>query len=362
MTSSFANNWITNLAVTVLVAVMVFLLPWADRKISRKLGLNLTGGLSSNPRAESLMRTRQWLLYSIFGVYLLAVAYIVFFSRSATKDYQVHIALFSDLKNAVRIDFGFLGFIRTVFAEGFPAAFSHIQIEKAEDISQVYMNIMLFIPMGYLLPYLFAWFRTKVHIRPALACLVISFLVENLQLIFRRGFYDMDDLFSNTVGGIIGQFLFISVAYVVTHPDWRKEAKSYQRWRRNARSRTLYPFARRMGLTRITLQASGEDQIWDFYVMNLGFRLVKQIVPLDTPDTDLLLQMGKMQLEVHCSNGNEMPPPQTLTLSVRRLPSVIRRLEKNSIPVSDIAQDVYTGHRCVRVEGPDHVQILIIER
>ena len=360
--TSFANNWVTNLAVTILVATMVFLLPWADRRICRKLRLNLTGGLSGNPRSDSLMQTRQFLLYAIFGSYLLAVAYLVFFSRSATKDYQVHIALFSDLKNAVKIDFGFLGFIRTAFTDGFPVALSHVQVEKAEDISQVYMNIMLFVPMGYLLPYLFAWFRSKVKIRPALACMIISFLIENLQLIFRRGFYDMDDLVSNTAGGVIGQFLFISVAYVVTHPDWRKEAKSYRRWKRNAKSRTLYPFARRMGLTRITLQASGEDAIWDFYVMNLGFRLVKQIVPLDSPDTDLLLQMGRMQLEVHCSNKRETLPPQTLTLAVRRLPAVIRRLEKNNIPVSEIAQDVYTGHRCVRVEGPDQVQILILEK
>lgn len=360
--TSFANNLVTNLAVTALVAVMVFLMPWADRKICRKLGLNLTGGISTHPRAESLLRIRRWLLYAIFGIYLAVVAYFVFFSRSATKDYQIHIALFSDLKNAVRIDFGFLDFIRTVFTEGFPAAFSHIRIEKAEDIAQVYMNIMLFVPMGYLLPYLFAWFRTKVRIRPALACFVISFTIENLQLIFRRGFYDMDDLVSNTVGGILGQFLFLSVAYVVTHPDWRKEAKSYQRWKRNAKTRTLYPFARRMGLTRTTLQASREDSIWDFYVMNLGFRLVKQIVPLDSPGTDLLLQMGRMQVEMHCTNDGTTPPPQTLTLSVRRLPAVIRRLEQNGIPVSQIEQDVYSGHRCVRTEGPDQVRILIIER
>ena len=360
--TSFANNIVTNLAVTLLVAVMVFLLPWTDRKICGRLGLNLRGGISSHPRAESLLKARQIILYSILGIYLLTVAYFVFLSRSATKDYQVHIALFSDLKNAIHIDFGFLGFIRTVFSEGFPVAFSHIRVEKAEDIAQVYMNIMLFVPMGYLLPYLFPWFRAKVKIRPALACFVISFLIENLQLIFRRGFYDMDDLVSNTAGGIIGQFLFLSVAYVVTHPNWRKEAESYRRWKRNARTRTLYPFARKLGMTRITLLATSEDQIWDFYIMNLGFRLVKQIVPLDSTGTEMLLQLGRMQVEFHCSNITETLPPQTLTLTVRRLPAVIRRLEKNGIPVSEIDQDVYTGSRCVRLSGPDHVQVLILEK
>ena len=361
MTAS-ANSLATNIAVTVLLAVMVFLLPWADRKICRKLGLNLRGGVSENPRAESLLKIRQILLSAIFGLYFLSVAYFVFFSRSATEDYQVHTALFSDLGKAVRIDFGFIGFIRTVFTEGFSAAMAHVQVEKAEDIAQVYMNIMLFVPMGYLLPYLFTWFRAKVRIRPALACFVLSFLIENLQLVFRRGFYDIDDLVSNTVGGMIGQFLFLSVAYVVTHPDWRKEAQSYRRWKRNAKSRTLYPFARGAGLTRTTLLASREDDIWDFYVMKLGFRLVRQIVPLDSAGTDMLLQMGRMQVEIHCSNHAETLPRQTLTLSIRRLSSVIRRLQKNGIPVGGIEQDIYTGSRCIRLEGPDRTQILILER
>ena len=360
--TAFANSLTTNLMVTGLMLVMVFLLPWLDRRICRGKGLNLQGGISDNPRADSLLRFRQILLYTMFGAYLLAVAYIVFFSRSATEDYQVHVALFSDLKQSVRIDYGLLKLIKTLFTEGYSAARSHIQIEKAEDIAQVYMNIMLFVPMGYLLPYLFSWFRMRVRYRPALACFIISFLIENLQLIFRRGFYDMDDLASNTIGGIVGQLLFISVAYVVTHPDWRREVKAYRRWKRNAKSRTLYPFARRMGLTRTTLMASGEEDIWDFYVMKLGFRLVKQIVPLDSDSTDMLLQMGKTQVEVHCANQEGVIPPQTVTISVRRLAPVIRRLETNGISVSGIGQDAYTGLRCISLRGPDQVQILVIEQ
>ena len=230
------------------------------------------------------------------------------------------------------------------------------------NITQVYLNVMLLVPMGYLLPYLFRWFRAKVYYRPAVACFVLSFLIENLQLVFRRGFYDIDDLVSNTAGGILGQFLFLWVAYVVTHPDWRKEVKAYRRWKRNAKSRTLYPFARRMGLIHTTLLAASEDEVWDFYVMKLGFRLVRQIVPLDVPGTDMLLQMGNLQLEIHCANVQEALPAQTLTLSVRRLVPVIKRLRANSISVSDMIQDTYTGLRCVQFQEPDEVKILVIEK
>ena len=174
--------------------------------------------------------------------------------------------------------------------------------------------------------------------------------------------YDVDDLVSNTLGGIIGQYLFLSVAYVVTHPDWRKELKAYRRWKRNARTRTLYPFARRMGLARTALLATDEGTIWDFYVMKLGFRLVRQLVPLDSDSTDMLLEMGRFQVEVHCSNRTEALPQQTLTISARRLKPIIRRLRLNGVSVSGIGQDVYTGLRCVHLQGPDGVRITVIEK
>ena len=174
--------------------------------------------------------------------------------------------------------------------------------------------------------------------------------------------YDMDDLVSNTIGGIIGQFLFISVAYVVTHPNWRKELKSYRRWKKNARERTLYPFARKMGLSRTTLFATNEEKIWDFYVMKLGFHMIKQIVPLDEPGTDMLLEMGKYQLEIHCSNTTENLKQQSLTLTARHLKPIIRRLNLNGIATGNIQQDPYTGLRCIRFAGPDQVMITVIER
>ena len=114
-----ANSLSTNLLVTALVLVMVFLLPWADRKICKKLGLSLTGGVSKNPNADTLLRLRTVLLYAAFGAYLLVFCWLVFFSRAASDDYQVHVSLFEDLGHSIRIDLGFLGIIRSIFTEGF---------------------------------------------------------------------------------------------------------------------------------------------------------------------------------------------------------------------------------------------------
>ena len=357
-----ANSLSTNLLVTGLVLVMVFLLPWADRKICGKMGISLTGGVSSNPGADNLLRLRRALLCAAFGAYLLVLLWLVFFSRSSSEDYQVHAALFEDLGQSVRIDADFLAFVRSLFTDGFRAAFSYIRIIRPEDIFQAYMNLMLFVPMGYLLPYISSWVRAKVTVRPAVICFFVSLAVENLQLVTRRGFYDIDDLVCNTLGGIAGQLLYISLAYVVTHPDWQKDLASYRRWRKNARKRTLYPFARRMGLARVTLQAANEEEIWDFYVMKLGFRLKKQVIPLDSDGTDMLLELGRYQIECHCLNRQETLPAQFLTFSCSRLRPIIRRLKKNGIDPGEVLQDGYTGLRCIEFGGPDGVRIRLIEK
>ena len=357
-----ANSVYTGVFVTAFVMILVFLLPLADRRICRRLGLNLEGGISTNPEAEKLKHLRQTLLYVMFGIYLLVAAYLVFFSRPVSKDYTVHAALFEDLKQAVSIDFGLWNFIKALFAEGPAEALSHVQVIKSEDVMQVYMNILLFVPMGYLLPYIFPWFRAKVRYRPAAACFFTSLFIENLQLVTRRGMYDLDDLVSNAFGGLLGQVLFISVAYVVTHPDWRRELRAYRRWKRNARSRTLYPFARRMSLSRTVLLASREEDIWDFYVMKLGFRLKKQLVPLDSSGTDMLLEMGSTQVVVHCLNTEGIDREQELTLSCRNLVPIIRRLNKNGIATEKILPDPYTGLRCVSFTGPDRVRVTVIEK
>ena len=52
------NSLEMNLLVTLFVAALVFLLPLADRRICRRLRLNLEGGLSENPNADRLLRLR----------------------------------------------------------------------------------------------------------------------------------------------------------------------------------------------------------------------------------------------------------------------------------------------------------------
>jgi len=355
------NNWLVSLVVAAMVALAVILLPWADRQICRKLKLNLEGGLSENPEADRLLALRRRLLAFIVFLYFIVFAWLVFFSRTSSSEYTVHIAPLEDLKNAFRTPTGFTGWFRTLFSEGFSAAFSQITLVRPKDLFQFFLNVLLFIPMGYLMPYAFSWFRARVRIRPVLFCLIVSILVENIQLITRRGMYDFDDIIANVLGGWIGQMLYIAVGYVVTHPGWRKNLREYRRWKRGARRSSLLPYTKKAGMFRTTLRGTNQADVWDFYVNRLGFYPRQQLNRRESGEMVFLFEMGKNQLQVICSNREAAPEKQYITLYATDLPAVRRRLEKCGVKAGDYRRDPCTGQRLLRLYGPDNVRVEILD-
>ena len=78
-------------------------------------------------------------------------------------------------------------------------------------------NILGFMPAGFFIPMLWEerkgfWFTTCVAFE-------MTLLLELLQLIFRVGSFDVDDLILNTLGGILGYFLLKLVE------KWRNHEK-----------------------------------------------------------------------------------------------------------------------------------------
>ena len=63
-----------------------------------------------------------------------------------------------------------------------------------------------------------------------------------------------------------------------------------------------------------------------------------------------------------CSNDDDVLPTQYLTISVKKLSPVRKRLEKSGIKVSQVGQDPYNGHKSLWFEGPDGVHVTIIEQ
>ncbi|MBD8069577.1 VanZ family protein [Bacillus sp. PS06] len=83
-------------------------------------------------------------------------------------------------------------------------------------------NVIGFVPFGFLLPLLFRNFRSLKNVTFATFCL--SLLFEVLQLIFRFGSFDIDDLILNTLGGMLG---YIPISFFLKCNSRRKvEQKS----------------------------------------------------------------------------------------------------------------------------------------
>lgn len=361
MSADDVNNLATVLGVTAMVAAMVLLLPWADRKICAKLGVSLTGGLSANPDADRLLRIRRRLLTAGILVYLCVFAYLVFFSRTVMTNYTVHVAPLQDLRDAFSTDHGFSDVFRRLFTEGPAEAFRNVKLVRPEDLIQFYLNIMVFIPLGYLLPYVFRWFRERVRIRPVLACFLISFMVENLQLMSRRGLYDLDDMIANTLGGFIGEYLYISFAYMLTHPAWKKTLRKYRVWRRTTGKESLYPFRSSIAVSRTVLRASDPEDIMDFYILVLGYRLVARLKDREEEGEVILLQLGRSQAEFRFGSSVPMPEEQHLSFYTSRYAAVRDRVRANGIKTEPEFEDPCTDRRGFSFSGPDHVKITVFE-
>ncbi len=338
----YANTYITNLilviAITGLSVVMAIVLPLLDGALCQKAGVSLRGGIHESEHALRFLRIRKAVLLTLFGIYLLLLCYVVFFSRGVQADYHI--------TNSIE-SFADLALIDLIFPR--------------TELIEFYLNVMLFIPMGYMLPYLFRWFRVRAARRSVLICFLISIGIENIQLMTRRGSYDTGDILSNTIGGLLGAALFLWKAYTLTNPDWKKLMKNRRRYRHRAKEGALFPYSSRLNVIRTTLHATKEETIWEFYVSKLGLQLHRQLVPENSGETAFLFAVGRSQIEILCSNREEELPEQTLILSFTNLDKVKEHLENKGIQTSDYQIDPYSKHRRFSFDAPDHVKVTLIE-
>lgn len=80
---------------------------------------------------------------------------------------------------------------------------------------QIIINIVMFIPIGFLLP---CCFKLYEKYRYVLATAVIaSVSIEVLQLIFRMGLFETDDVINNVFGATIGLGFYILAKKVIEH-------------------------------------------------------------------------------------------------------------------------------------------------
>lgn len=75
-----------------------------------------------------------------------------------------------------------------------------------DTVASLILNILFFVPFGYLIPCNFKWPRTWWRV--LLLALLLSITVEILQYVLHRGWFDIADPIYNCGGALIGYILY----------------------------------------------------------------------------------------------------------------------------------------------------------
>lgn len=137
----------------------------------------------------------------LFIVYLILLFYFLFFSEGFGRtrfgeEYRYNLTLFKEITR----------FIRYRHLLGFKAVFINIA-----------GNVIAFMPLGFFLPTLHPKKRNGIVV--VIHCFLLSLLVEVIQLVFRMGCFDVDDLFLNTLGGLLGYLTYFIIKTIRNGKD-----------------------------------------------------------------------------------------------------------------------------------------------
>lgn len=126
----------------------------------------------------------------LFILYLCLLAYFMFFSESfgrteADREYAYNLVLFKEISRYFR-HYDVLGF--SLF------------------MINIVGNIAAFIPFGFFLPIISR--RSRLWYNTVMFGFIWSLTLETLQLIFKVGSFDVDDMLLNTLGAAAGYLCY----------------------------------------------------------------------------------------------------------------------------------------------------------
>src|SRR5436190_23256254 len=80
------------------------------------------------------------------------------------------------------------------------------------DLSEIILNVVIFVPLGI---YAGVLFKRSSFGKKLFFFFLISLVFESLQFFFRIGAFDVTDIITNTIGGIIGLLIFKAIEKLV---------------------------------------------------------------------------------------------------------------------------------------------------
>lgn len=126
----------------------------------------------------------------LFVLYLILLIYFLFFAesygRGGIQEYRYNLIPFQEIRRYLL----------------YPEILGSFAV-----MTNLVGNVVGFLPFGAILPVLHRKLRSFWKI--LLLSLEFSAMIEVTQLITRVGSFDVDDIILNTVGGVLGYFLFV---------------------------------------------------------------------------------------------------------------------------------------------------------
>lgn len=77
---------------------------------------------------------------------------------------------------------------------------------------QIFLNILFFVPLGFLLPFIHKRFNTLATV--TVTGFLLSYGIETMQFITSRGVTEIDDIINNTLGTVAGYMVYTVFAAV----------------------------------------------------------------------------------------------------------------------------------------------------
>ncbi|MBQ9719960.1 MAG: VanZ family protein [Oscillospiraceae bacterium] len=121
-------------------------------------------------------------MLALFLVYTLAIGYVTIFSRDGKNDTSIFLFRFDAFEKAIRT-------------------------RSLEPIYDILLNVALFVPMGFLMPFVLPEKLDKWSYA-LMTGLMFTTVIEATQMLLRLGQADLTDIVTNALGAVIGFFFY----------------------------------------------------------------------------------------------------------------------------------------------------------
>ena len=157
----------------------------------------------------------QIIALSILLMYFVCLFMITLGNRTSDSAGETNLILFSTFRRM------FAPTLHRLQEWGFPRGLQELKWIGYPSWESIVLNLLLLVPLGYLAPMSIRIINTWW--KALLTGFVISLLIETAQLVFHRGWFDVDDIFLKTLGTVGGWCLYKRIIEPITVREQKPE-------------------------------------------------------------------------------------------------------------------------------------------